>query len=177
MAPAEEATLTPTTDALEAPQSSEPVPTAEEAPPERDWKEEYARLRKDYDVKSSRLKEFDKPVASPKTIEDSDIDFKIENAGRIKLVKEDFKQELADLKAAGAKTTPAIMEKALSLAESRHGIPTKSSDVQRQAGASSPSSVTDRSLDAETDVPLTESDRAFGVTPEAKKKWRHIVER
>ncbi len=176
MAPADEATQTPPSDA-QAPQT--PPESDGSAPPDKDWKAEYARLRKDYDAKAARLNEVEKavkpeePVAQAKGPE-ADIDFKIENAGRIKLVKDDYQKHLSDLQAAGAKLSPSLMEKALKLAESEKGITSKSEASRQEASASAPS-VVNREASA-SEVTLTEADRAFGVTPQIKEKWKHLVE-
>ena len=176
MAPADEATQIPPADAL-APQPS--TESDGSAPPEKDWKAEYARLRKDYDAKASRLNEIEKavvpepePVKAP--IED-ETDFKIENAGRIKLVKDDYKKHLADLQADGAKLTPKLMAKALLLAEAEKGI-TSNSEAQRQAASASAPSVVNRETTSLDDVQITETDKAFNVSPEIKQKWKHLVE-
>lgn len=174
MPPADEATQTQEAD-VTTPQPSESDPTLE-SPPDKDWKEEYARLRKDYDAKASRLKEIEKTVKpeEPKQLAPEDeTDFKIDNSGRIKLVKEEYKAELAELQASGAKLTPALMEKALRLAEQKKGISVDPEAIRQQASASAPSVVNREETE---EVTLTEDDQRFGVTPETKQKWKHLVE-
>ncbi|QGH72479.1 MAG: hypothetical protein [Siphoviridae sp. ctpQM7] len=178
MAPAEEATPAPTADARSAPQPSTVSPTPENGPPEKDWKSEYARLRKDYDAKASRLNELEKTVKAPesaKTDTSSELDWKLENIGRIKLVKDDYKNELADFEASGVKLTPVIMEKALRLAEEKSGV-RSSSEANRQFAMSSPPATVNRDASSEDDVTLTETDKRLGVSLETKRKHRELVE-
>lgn len=179
MAPADEATLISEADpSQDVPQPADSDPTPEQDPPDEDWKAKYARLRKDYDTKAARLKEVEK-VVTPEpvkaTVED-ETDFKIENAGRIKLVKDDYKKHLAELQAEGAKLTPKLMEKALRLAESDKGISASQSEVLRQASTASAPSVVNREVSSLDDVQLTESDVRLNVKPETKQKWKHLVE-
>jgi hypothetical protein len=174
MAPADEATLVPETDA-NAPQSSDDSQTSSD-PLEKDWKEEYARLRKDYDAKASKLKQIESSVKSdePTPVVEDETDFKIENASRIKLVKDEYKKELADLQATGAKLTPSLMDKALALAELKRGVTTSPDTLRQQMSASAPAMV-NRDADS-SDISLTENDVRLGVTPEIKAKWKHLVE-
>lgn len=177
MAPAEEATLTPVADSTD-PQPAELTSTSEQDPPDKDWKAEYARLRKDYDAKASRLKDIEKTVKSDeptKVVVEDETDFKIENAGRIKLVKDEYKAELSDLQSSGAKLTPALMEKALRLAEQKKGINAASSESLRQASNASATLIVNRES-VDTDITLTEEDHRFGVKAETKSQWKHLVE-
>ena len=172
MAPAEEATQTLTPDAL-APQ--EPAESDGSAPPEKDWKEEYARLRKDYDAKAARLKEVDKSKEKEDKVPEDETLWYVENAGELKLVKSEYDKHLSELTSLGAKPTLATRQKALALAKAERGV-TVSPEVQRQGSSASAVSVTNRTLDVNEDVSLTETDLRLGVKPETKKKWQHLVE-
>ena len=174
MAPADEATHTPEVDTEESvPQPAEPEPTEtpkEDSPPEKDWKEEYSRLRKDYNSKSSRLKKLEEAVKNedePKP-EESELDWKIENSPRIKLVKDEYQAELTRLKSAGAKETNDIRLIALERAEQKKGIHLDTSDAERQAAMSGAPGTISRGKT--NPVPLTEHDRRFGLTSDRKKE-------
>lgn len=116
-------------------------------------------------------KENDELKKSPKKPEpDDEIDWKIENAGRIKLVKAEYQAELDELTANGAKPTNAIRQKALELAELRKGVVkrTDASENARQAAMSSESGTIDRSKQAP--ARLTEHDKRLGLTAERKRE-------
>lgn len=169
MAPADEATHTPQADA-QAPQPEQTTPTAEQAPPEKDWKAEYARLRKDYDAKASRLNEVEKaitPEPEPEKVPapQDDIDFKIENAGRIKLVKPEYQTYLAK----GYSNADALR-----LAELDKGIAASSPEALRQQASASAPGIVNR--ESSEEITLSETDRRFNVKPETVAKWKHLVE-
>lgn len=100
--------------------------------------------------------------------EDSELDWKLDNNSRIKIVKDEYQRALTELKEAGAKETNAIRTAALELAERRRGVTVDTSDVERQAAMSSAPGISSRTNS--NPVPLTEHDRRFGLTPERKKE-------
>lgn len=99
--------------------------------------------------------------------EDSELDWKIENSSRMKLVKDEYASELAILKSAGAKETSTIRSIALERAEQKKGITVDTSDNERQAAMSGAPGTISRMKS--NPVPLTEHDRRFGLTAERKQ--------
>ena len=170
MTPADEATHTPAADSQD-PQPAASTPTADQAPPEKDWKAEYARLREDYNAKANKLKEFEKlsKPEEPKKEKapEGDTLWLIENAGDLKLVKEEF----AAYKAKGYSP-----DDALRLAKLDKGIvSTSQSEAMRQAQSATAPAIVNRETSA-ADVQLTETDVRLGVKPETIAKFKHLVE-
>ena len=109
----------------------------------------------------------------PKKKEDSDeaySDWRIDNKDRISVpgVKEKYDAELAEFQAGGSKLSISLREKALRLAESSVGV--KKVDPSEPL----PSPSIDRG--GQREPTLTAHDIAFGVKPETKKKYAHLVE-
>lgn len=135
-------------------------------PSDVDYKARYAALKTDYD----KIVKERKTAPAPK-VSDDEVDWKIENAGRMKLVKDEYLKNLAELTEAGAKPTNAIREKALQLAEIEKGVSkssSSSSEGERQAANSGPAASVQRSTSAPVNV--TEHDRRFGITEKRKKE-------
>jgi len=132
-------------------------------PQDVDYKKRYADLKKDYDKIVTERKEV-KPV-----VEDTEVDWKIENASRLKLVKDEYNRHLAEMQADGAKLTPALRERALKLAELDKGIlKSSSSEADRQAANSSPAASTLRNTSPSVEV--TEHDKRFNIDAKRKKE-------
>lgn len=128
--------------------------------------EEKRKAEEEAKTWKGRVKD-ENPKKKKEDISEADIDWKIANQGRISLVKDAYEQELLDLEASGAKITNAVREKALKYAESNLQIKTVS-------GEPLPAPSIDRSGSREP--VMTESDIAFGVNPEIKKKYAAMVE-
>lgn len=123
-------------------------------PQDVDYKKRYADLKKDYDKIVTERKEV-KPV-----VEDTEVDWKIENASRLKLVKPEFQSYLA-------KGIPR--DEALKLAELDKGIlKSSSSEADRQAANSSPAASTLRNTSPSVEV--TEHDKRFNIDAKRKKE-------
>lgn len=141
---------------------ADPVQPADEDakadPQEVDYKERYAALKTDYDkiVKERKDAKPETPAEAPT---ENEIDWKIENADRIKLVKPELQTYLA-------KGIPR--DEALRLAELDKGVTKSSPDAGRQAATSGTASFVQRSTTPE--VALTEHDRRFGLTAQRKKE-------
>lgn len=99
---------------------------------------------------------------------DSELDWKIDNNSRVKLVKDEYASELAILKSAGAKETNEIRTIALERAEQKKGIIADTSDIERQAAMSSAPGTISRMKS--NPVELTEYDKRFGITAERKRE-------
>src|SRR3990167_5878717 len=110
--------------------------------------------------------------------EESELDWKIDQNSRIKLVKDEYVTQLNLLKSAGAKETNEIRTIALERAEQKKGITVDTSDIERQAATSGAPGTISRMKS--NPVPLTEHDRRFGITAERKKalqeKYPDLVE-
>lgn len=92
----------------------------------------------------------------------------IDNANDIKLVKEEF---------AAYKAKGYDRDDALRLAKLDKGITSQStSELSRQAGTSSAPATVNRTLEGGDDMTLTDSDKAFGIKPETKQKYKGLVE-
>lgn len=109
----------------------------------------------------------DKKKDEPKA-EESELDWKIDQNSRIKLVKDEYLTQLTLLKSAGAKETNDIRTIALERAELKKGITVDTSDIERQAANSGPPGTISRMKS--NPVHLTEHDRRFGLTAERKKE-------
>lgn len=102
----------------------------------------------------------------PKEKEEEDYaDWRIDNRDRILVpgVKEKYEEELEELESSGAKLTNAMREKALRLAEGSVGVKTEAKEEPIPQGE------VDRG--GQREPVLTDTDRAFNVKPETKKKY------
>lgn len=164
--PTPEAEASPPSETTEQP-SPEPTDTVESLKEklaatqvEKEKAEEEAKRWK------GRVKEENPPKKKDPSEEYAD--WRIDNKDRIALVKDQFEKELSELQADGAKLTLALREKALRLAEATSGV--KKADPSEPI----PSGTVDRSGQREPSMSAT--DLAFGIKPETKKKYGHIVE-
>ena len=158
----------------EAPLSSEETEPSEEEPTEsvEELKERLAAAEEEALRWKNRVAEENpkkKKNDSPKLdVTEKDIDWKIENANRISLVKEAYDKELQDLEDSGVTLTNSIRDKALNYAESTTGV------TKNPVSEPFPVAGIDRT---EGSMPsLTEYDRAMNVKPEVKEKYREYVE-
>ncbi len=146
----------PTPPATSEP-SQEPTETVEEL------KEKLAAAENEAKRWKGRVEKTKK--ADPVTEED--IDWKLKFNSRVDLVKEAYEKELQELQDAGAPLSNALKTKALMYAERDVG-------VQNVSSVSLPSPTIDRT--ATREVPMTDTDRAFGLKPETKKEFAQYVE-
>lgn len=117
----------------------------------------------------NRVKEENPPAKEKKVDPDEAYaDWRIDNKERIAVVKDAYEKELAELQENGAKLTISVREKALKLAEKNVGV--KTADTTEPL----PSAGVDRSGQRQPN--LTNYDVQFGVKPETKKKYAHLVE-
>ncbi len=117
-----------------------------------------------------RVKE-ENPKKKKEETPDDYADWRIDNKDRLSVagVKDAYEKELQELEQNGSKVSNAIREKALKLAESTIGV--KKAEPSSQP---LPSGMVDRGGSAAPT--MTNYDTQFGVNPETKKKWAHVVE-
>lgn len=141
-----------------------PEKTSKEQP-DTDWKQRYSDLRKDYDRISSDTKpeKVEEPKKDSKDPNDDTL-WLIDHAAELKIVKEEF---------SGYAKKGYSREDALRLAKLDKGVVETKSDSR--ASVSSAPSITNRSGNDE-EVFLSETDKAFGINPETKRKYRDLVE-
>lgn len=102
------------------------------------------------------------------TLSEEDLDWKIANVDRIKLVKEAYQKELDELASTGAKLTNTLREKALKLAEAQSNIKTTASD------GALPSPEIDRS--GSKPAAFNQYAKSMGVKQETIEKFKDYVE-
>ena len=157
--------VTPPSASADQP-SSEPIETVESL------KEKLAAEQADKEKALEEAKRWKNRVKEdnpPKKVDPDEAysDWRIDNANRIKNVKDEYEKELSELQESGSKLSIAIREKALQLAEKTIGVKTQETEPL-------PSATVDRS--GQRQPILTDSDVQFGVKPETKKKYAHLVE-
>ena len=159
--------VSPPSEATDQP-SEEPTDTVEslkeKLAAEQEEKEKALEEAKRW---KNRVKEENPPKKSEKKADDLDqyADWRIDNRDRIALVKEQYEKELSELQESGAKSSIALREKALKLAESISGVKKEKSETSEPLTGG----MVDRGGTREPT--LTEHDLAFGIKSETKKKY------
>lgn len=161
--------VTPPSASADQP-SSEPIETVEslkeKLAAEQEEKEKALEEAKRW---KGRVKEENPPAKERKIDPDEAYqDWRIDNKARIAVVKDAYEKELSELQESGSKLTISIREKALSLAEKSVGVKTQ------ETVEPLPAAIVDRS--GQRQPTLTSYDVQFGVKPETKKKYAHLVE-
>lgn len=166
---------TPVTDEVTPPSASADQPSSESTETVESLKEKLAaeKAEKEKALEEAkrwkgRVKEENPPAKDRKIDQDEAYaDWRIDNKERISVVKDEYEKELSELQEGGAKLTVAMREKALRLAEKTIG-------VQKVDPEPIPSGTVDRG--GQREPTLTKFDTQFGVKPETKKKYAHLVE-
>lgn len=129
---------------------------------------ESEKLRNEVKVWRGRTEKANEKKATP--ISEEELDWKLANNPRIELVKDSYQKHLDELQGLGAKLSPALKSKALKIAEDELGV----SKATQDSDNSLPASTVDRG--GQAPVKMTDYDRAMGVKPETKAKYREYVE-
>lgn len=158
--------IDPTEETTQVPPPSETTEPQEATPSVEELQEKLAAAESEAKTWKGRAEKAtkDKPVP----VSEADLDWKILNANRIALVKQQYDKELSDLEAEGVKLSNSLREKALKLAEATVGIKKPASDEPLPAPS------VDRT--SKQKVELNAYDQAFGVKQETKEKFREYVE-
>ncbi len=164
-----ETEVSPPSDSSDQP-SSEPTETVESLKAKLAATEaEKLKAEEEANRWKGRVKEENPPKDKRKVDPDEEYaDWRIDNKDRIGVVKDAYEKELSELQEGGMKVNLTMREKALRLAEASAGVKTAPKTEPLPGG------MVDRG--GQREPLMTKEDLAFGVKPETKKKYAHIVE-
>jgi len=155
---------------------TEPLPTETVQPSEQEPTESVEELKKKLAAAETeaqrwkgRVEKATKTAKKEGSISEEDLDWKIANVDRIKLVKDTYQKELDELAATGAKVTNELREKALKLAEASSNIRTAA-----PSDSSFPAPEVDRS--GGKPITLNPYAKAMNVKQETIEKFKDYVE-